>query len=283
MKTRPGPTFLGIGAQRSGTTTLHRSLDRHPQVFMPTQRKELHFFDQYYERGEDWYRAFFKNAGARPGVLAAGEITPRYLYDPRVPARIHAFDPSLKLIAILRNPVDRAFSQYRFAIRDLDERRPFGRYLAEEPDVLPRGAYAGQLARFLDLFDRDQVLVLIFEEVLPDPAVLDREVSAFLGIESGRMVGAAGSAGAANAAYRVRHAAAFARCRRVGVWCRSRGLDGIVNIAKAAGIKEWFGRGGALPEMRSDMRAELATHYADDIAKLAELLGRNLAVWAPPP
>ena len=280
---RPGPTFLGIGAQRAGTTTLHRALAGHPQVFLPVRRKELHYFDQYYERGEDWYRAFFKGAGKQPGMVAAGEITPRYLYDPRVPARIHAFDPDLKLIAILRNPVDRAFSQYQFAIRDFHERRPFARYAAEEEDVIGRGAYAQQLARYFERFDRDRILVLIFEEVMPRPDWLDRELCRFLGIEPGHMANAGRPWEAENAAYRVRHAAAFARLRRWGVWCRARGLDQVVNAAKAAGLKERFGRGDPLPELDPTMRAELEARYAEDTAQLAGLLGRDLAVWRGAP
>jgi hypothetical protein len=111
------PTFLVIGAQKSGTTSLHAYLADHPAILCATP-KEVHYFDQAYHRGDRWYLAHLPLAGrgiaarARAGVApAVGEVTPAYLFTPLVPQRAHAFDPRLKLIAVLRDPVTRAYSQ----------------------------------------------------------------------------------------------------------------------------------------------------------------------------
>ena len=106
--------FMCIGAMKAGTTWIHGILAEHPEVGMGSG-KEVHFFDdeQAYAKGLDHYRSFF--AHCAPGRLL-GEVTPRYIHMPVVAGRIHAHNPDAKLIASLRNPIDRAWSQYRFDI-----------------------------------------------------------------------------------------------------------------------------------------------------------------------
>src|SRR5690606_33439746 len=102
------PTFLVIGAARSGSTWISRNLARHPDVFIPKE-KELHFFDQRYEEGIEAYRAYVRAATAEKAI---GEATPAYLHTPAAAARIRAHLPDVKLIACLRDPIDRLYSRY---------------------------------------------------------------------------------------------------------------------------------------------------------------------------
>src|SRR5687768_13237463 len=97
------PDFLIIGAQRGGTTSLYRYLTEHPEID-PAVRKEIHFFSRHHEQGLDWYRAHFPR---RDESSLVGEASPNYLVHPDVPARVAAALPRVKLIALLRNPVDR--------------------------------------------------------------------------------------------------------------------------------------------------------------------------------
>ena len=114
------PSFLIIGAQRAGTTSLFNYLLGHPGVAGPSGgdaavwwTKETHFFDEKFSKGTDWYRAFFPLASTRErcrkhgGELLAGEATPYYMFHPAVPARVARTLPDVKLIALLRNPVER--------------------------------------------------------------------------------------------------------------------------------------------------------------------------------
>jgi hypothetical protein len=222
------PNYLLIGAQRSGTTSLHDYLAQHPAV-LPAKVKEVHYFHRYYEKGERWYRARFPIVARRRLVRrrtgvdpAVGEATPDYLFDPRAPARVHSFDPGMKLIVVLRDPVERAHSHWRMEQRHGRETLPFEDALDREERELDgelallletegyreapfcrsyvaRGRYAEQLERWLELFPRDQLLVLTTDELEADPAAAVSRVSRFLGIpdwrsDSYRVRGAQGEA-----------------------------------------------------------------------------------------
>jgi hypothetical protein len=180
---------------------------------MRASPKEVRYFHRNYERGESWYRAQFPlrmqrlarrvRVGTWPVV---GEASPIYLFDPRAAARVHAFDPGMKLIAVLRDPVERAYSHYHMQVRwgyetvsfeEALDREEAGldselARLREDPPVytdlvnrisyVARGRYAEQLERWLSYFRRDQLLVLLSEELFGDPASAMARVTRFLEI-----------------------------------------------------------------------------------------------------
>ncbi len=174
-RVRPLPDFLVIGAQKCGTTSTYGYLARHPRVER-AWRKEVRFFDapSNYALGEAWYRAHF--AIRRPGMVT-GEATPGYMFYADTPARMARHVPRARLVALVRNPVDRALSHYHFLARGGRESRPLETALAEQPLALPaapgedadtylaRGLYAEQLERVLGLFPREQLLVLTTEHL----------------------------------------------------------------------------------------------------------------------
>jgi hypothetical protein len=172
--------FIVAGAQKSGTTALNYYLKRHPRIALPI-KKELHFFDDdkrfangdtvSYEKLHKMFRP------ARPHSIA-GENTPNYLYwQPALP-RIRAYNPAIKLIILLRNPIDRAFSQWNMQrargldpLDFLDAIRAEPERLARLPPeqsrklaYVDRGRYRSQIDRALSLFPREQLLILKYEE-----------------------------------------------------------------------------------------------------------------------
>jgi hypothetical protein len=173
------PDFLIIGAQRSGTSTLYQYIARHPDV-RGAFRKEVHFFDTYYDHGLDWYRACFPFHGF------TGESSPSYLVNPDVPVRVAEVLPNVKLIAILRNPVERAYSAFNRNIRRRRESRPFAEAIAGSSTLefayLERGLYAEQIERWLQHFRREQLLVLGAEKFFGDTLPVLQRVYAFLGL-----------------------------------------------------------------------------------------------------
>ncbi len=204
-----GPDFLIIGAQKAGTTSLFNYLAQHPNV-VPPDEKELHFFDYEveYRQGIEWYHASFPRRTLAPDGTATitGEATPYYLFDRRVPERVASFLPAVKLVALLRNPVDRAYSQYQMTLRKGQEDRSFEEAVDDEHaflrdaadrrhtaehygnpahrlhSYLARGIYVDQLERWAKPFPRDQMLVLRAEDLFADPQTTVCRVLAFLGL-----------------------------------------------------------------------------------------------------
>jgi hypothetical protein len=185
------PTFLIIGAMRSGTTSLARSIGAHPDVFM-AREKEIHYFDLNYPRGIDWYRSHFSNVHEH----AVGEATQTYMYDEEARSRMASTLPDTRLIAILRNPVDRAYSHYWMNLALEREDLGFVEAIEREPErivgsdartrfrfsYLDRGRYVHQLRQVCERYPREQLLVLFFEEMVESPQRVYDAVCDFLGI-----------------------------------------------------------------------------------------------------
>ena len=164
------PHFVIVGTQKGGTSLLYRLLIRHPMV-EPAATKELHFFDNNFSEGLSWYERYFpqsKRIDDRKTV--SGEATPSYLFDPLVPERMAKTVPDARLIALLRNPVDRAYSQYQMRVRRGHEARSFEEAIRQEmagesgAEYLARGRYAEQLEPFAYFADKDNLLVMKTED-----------------------------------------------------------------------------------------------------------------------
>ena len=273
------PGFLGIGAQRSGTTWLDHRLRSHPQIYLPTLRKEVHFFDEYYDRGLAWYGRFFPSAEKALAYRAIGEITPKYLYAPEAPARIRECLPGCKLIAILRNPADRAYSQYGLSVKNAGESRFFEDFLAVRPEAFQRGLYGRQVGRFLDCFPRKDLLVLIFErDVTRDQHSALEQIADFLQVEAGGF-GTHDVGKPVGGSHRTRFPRARAAASEVAQFLRRNDFDPLVNFAKATGLPQIFGNRGPISPMDAATRTELLEKYESDIVVLEKLLGEDLTVW----
>ena len=214
------PDFLGVGVQKGGTTTLQAMLQEHPGVFLPPA-KELHFFSLHYGEGEGWYRQKFR--ATQPGQLC-GEITPYYLFHPEASARIHRLIPEVRLIVLLRDPVERCLSGLFHSCRlgfeplQVDQAleaelgrlagaeavlaAPDGRHFSHQVhSYLSRSRYELQLRRYEQLFPREQLLLLRSEDLFLNPEGVWRRVLGFLDLEQRPLPNALGpfNAGAGEA------------------------------------------------------------------------------------
>ncbi|GGL07950.1 sulfotransferase family protein [Mangrovihabitans endophyticus] len=169
------PEFLIIGAQRCGTTSLYHYLSAHPDVRAATG-KELQYFSLHHRRGLRWYRAHFP---VRPPHVRAFEASPYYLFDPDVPARAAAALPQARFVALVRDPVERAYSHYLHARARGFEPLSFADALDAEPDrmrrglrrefsYVARGRYAEQLRRWHAHVGAERVLVVRTQELTAD-------------------------------------------------------------------------------------------------------------------
>jgi len=207
------PDFVIVGGQRCGTSSMYKYLGRHPQI-APSLRKETEYFTIDYGKGEAWYRAHFplrarrQMAHLRGRRLLSFEATPDYLFDPRAARRLADMLPEAKLVVMLRDPVDRAFSHYHHNVRLGLEHLSFRDAIAAEderiaPDIaamhdnpldrvvnfrrysyLSRGHYGDQIARWLDLFDRDRFLFINAEDFFGHPEGALHSLERFVGVET---------------------------------------------------------------------------------------------------
>lgn len=189
------PDFLIIGAMKCGTTTLYKNLVKHSSI-VSAKRKELHFFDKEdeYSKGIDWYKSNFPSLSKKrfknKPQLMTGEATPRYFFIPEVPERVFNAMPQVKLIVLLRNPVDRAYSHYNHFKRRGLEKLSFEEAIDKEvngiiePKInrnyLARGNYVDQLKRWMNFFPREQFLILESESYYHDPITGINQVCDFL-------------------------------------------------------------------------------------------------------
>jgi hypothetical protein len=296
-----GPNFLIIGAARSGTTALYEYLDEHPQVYMTTP-KEPHFLafegvgaafvgpgddvnlNRYVPRDLDAYLAMYRKGR---GAIARGEGSVSYLYYPRAPERIKHHFPDAKIVCLLRNPADRAYSAYMYMrSRILEQIEDFREALdAEEGRIRANwhhlwhyrrmGFYGEQLERYYELFPREQIRVYIFEDFRANQAALLKDCSEFLGIDPEFSMSREPSPNVSGVP-------------ADGAWSRlvlgdSRIKDALRPYVPAGlkrGVWRKIARANIKPQkVDPKIRAELLDGYRADILKLQDTLGRDLGVW----
>ena len=194
--------FIVPGTQKSGTTALHYFLSKHPQIALP-DRQELHFFDdEEIFSGPVDYELLHRRFGPVARSVVAGEVTPSYLYWKPAMERIRNYNPQIKLIILLRNPIDRAFAHWN--MQRFRDREPldFLEALKEEPRriaqplsvesrrfaYVDRGFYSGQLERVFEFFPREQVKIVKFENFRDQKQQTLDEIFEFLGVNPVRGV-----------------------------------------------------------------------------------------------
>lgn len=271
------PDFLVIGAARAGTTWLDAVLRTHPQVYLPTRRKEVHFFDQNADRGLAWYEEFFPDATEAAAYAAIGETTPRYLYEPEVPELIATTLPDVRLVAILRHPADRAHSHYGLAVRDRGASTSFESLAETNPHVVGMSHYGEQLQRYVDRFGRDRLHIIVMEEATRDPQTALAGLGAFLGVDP---AGFEPDVEVANQSFTPRHPRTRAALKRLAKGLRRRGFDGVAEWGKGRAAGRALGGAAKVPALDPSTRSRLAEQFADDIATVERLLGRPVSVWA---
>ena len=269
------PTFLVIGAMKSGTSSLHAYLSAQTDVYMPAT-KEIEFFSepQVWSRGIDWYSSLFA-AGA--DVPARGEASTGYTRYPRYPeaaGRIGEMLPGARLVYLVREPIDRMMSHYRHSVLTGREKRGVDEALLADEGLLETSRYAAQLRRHLDHHEREQVLVLFSEDLEGDRRSTVNEVLRFIGagpVEDDATLSERTHVSSSRVAApsSVRRLAASSLGRRVA------------RLGVARDIKGRLGRRpDAVDDEPSDVtRARLSELLADDVAELRRIVGRVPDSW----
>jgi hypothetical protein len=279
MDEAPGrlPDFLIVGAMKAGTTSLAAWLAEHPDVHIPPQ-KEVGFFNEPYHwwLGVDWYRSQFAGAGA---AAVVGDATPIMSNEIAV-GHLAEVVPGARLVAVLRDPAERAYSHYWHIRAQGDERRSFLEAVAAEAadppaargaiprDYVHRSRYGEQVGRLHAVFGPDQLLVLLFDELRDDPVATFGRVCRFIGVDDATVPAAVGTV------HNPRPAA-----RSTGLAARTRRrLSRLVGRRGSAEVTRQIGPGGYPPMTASERAAVLALVDAD-VRHLERLIGRDLSAW----
>lgn len=178
------PNFLIIGAPKAGTTSLWKYLGDHPQIFV-AKSKEVDFFvaERNWSLGRGWYEGHFE--GSR-GAIAVGEASVNYSRYPRhqgVPGRIARLLPDVRLIYLVRHPIDRMISDYKMHVQQRWEKQPIGKALLNNPLYLDCSRYAMQIDPYLEHFPRERFLIVRSEDLKNARAASVRLVYEFLGVD----------------------------------------------------------------------------------------------------
>ncbi len=294
------PNFLVIGAQKAGTTSLYHYLKQHPAIFMPTL-KEPHFFSSENEVSDEYpllksnvvirdienYRKLFKNVQEE---IAIGEASPSYLYWAKTPETIKYYIPEVKLIAILRQPIERAYSNYLHAVRiGVEKNDNFEEAINEEFECRKRGIaqshirhyyakgfYSQQLQRYYNLFDQEQIKIWLFDELTSNPHKVMKEMYNFLGVDS-----------AFTPDVSERHNTSGIPKNPISKLIMKREIKRFRNTIKkylpnylTKQIRKWVLK-KAYP-LSAETRARLTQkYYSEEIPKLQALIDRDLSAWIP--
>jgi hypothetical protein len=287
------PNFLVIGAAKSATTSLHYALRAHPQVYVP-EHKEPNFFafeglptnaDPRVTKSvtclEDYARLF-------QGVTdegAIGEVSPTYLVNSGACERIHRYIPEAKLIAVLRNPIERAYSDYLMRVREgLEPLRDFGRALAEEEArhrvghpggyYVRTGFYGRQLRPYFNRFGADHIQVHLFEDLVANPDEALASMFRFLAVDPDFRPGPLLQTNVSGVPRNVALAALFGLRKRFGPLASA-----ALPLETKRRIKALMEKGLVRPPLLPEHRKELVDVYRDDVRELEKLLGRSLGHW----
>lgn len=277
------PNFIVIGPGKSGTTWLYQILGAHPQI-CTSSAKETVFFDSEYHRGLKWYAKFFRQCESAAETHAVGEISNTYIFSPQVPGRIKQDFPAMKLISTLRNPIERAFSHYLFERRNAAVNGTFEEALLQRPDFLERGCYNQHLTPYYDQFPKNQIQVLVFDDLKSDNQAYADQLFQFLNVgplpdESilGKRV-----LGASEARSRVAAKVSVGVARAV----RAAGFPEIVTKIKNSFVAKMLFKPidrNHYPAMLPETELRLKDYFRSDIEALSNRLDRNFVeLWLEP-
>jgi hypothetical protein len=276
------PDFVCVGALKAGTTYLEALLRDHPDLCLPSTVKEVDYFSLHHERGEQWYRDQFDGCAVR----MHGEVSPRYLVDADSPARIAAANADVRLLLLVRDPVTRVSSQYKHRVRTTSYRASFEDYLAENPGALERGRYGHHAGRYLERFDRAQLHVVVFEDLVRDPVAAMRSAYGFLGVDASHALSQHDRP--LNEAWQPSRRRAYVLAKRLSGRLHDLGYGSVASRAARSPLAGWVtGRHEQLdvsaPSEATTSR--LRQHYTADVEALSALVGRDLAElwWARQP
>lgn len=278
------PNFLVIGAAKAGTTWLYSCLNAHPEIFL-SEAKELHFFsyDRLYQKGFTWYQSHFQSV---TNEKAVGEISPSYLPFEAAAERIYAYNPDVRLIMILRNPIDRAYSHYCMAMRTGKVNKDIETGLSVESPYATWGLYHYQITRYTQLFPVNHIKVLLFDDIKRNPESLLKEVYSYLDVDTSFLP---------ESVFKVKnpkrslpkYPLIYKSLKKIydNLTTNSDYANRLLTQLRIRGYFDLFHRvnqGQDFPQLSIEKKNSLAQFYAEDVNQLSQFIKKDLLFWLQP-
>ena len=282
------PTFLIIGAQKAGTTSLYHYLRQHPEIYMSPVKEPRFFYPEFYTVDKlrpcrrqiplslEEYHSLFAGVSTETAI---GEASTDYLHSATAPAQIKKTLPDVKLIAILRHPVERAFSAFCYQARDGYENLDFAEAIADTKsglrDYVELGFYYSQIKRYLDLFSPEQVKVYLTDDLYRDPNSILMNIYDFLNVSR-----------EFEPSLEKKNVSGIPKSRLLhDIFLKDNPVKSLLKplfpnqIRKQIQTKVRKVNLTAKPSLDPQLRQELTETYQEDILKLQDLLDRDLTTW----
>lgn len=275
--------FVGIGAQKTASTWIHKILEDHPSV-VSSDPKELDYFSFYFDKGEDWYHSHFSISDDHGKVF--GEISPSYFNDTSVPRRVREYNPDIKIIVTLRDPVERAYSNHlhlirigKYELEDFDFKVGLKKY----PIYVERSKYYKYLSEWFKNFPRENFLILFQEEIKENPEKTVRNVYQFLNIDSEFLPESLHKK--ANESFTPKYPAVSNLLKFFASFFSKLGLTSVVTSVKENSFVDSLRQKNKLhlsevvPKMELSTKETLMDELSEDVLDLAKLLEKENLPW----
>jgi len=286
--------FICIGPERSGTTWLYQCLKEHPEICV-SEPKEVNFFNTSqsfwrkdlagktnYDKGLEWYMEHFNHCA---GEKIVGEFTPAYLHSPEAPERIHVNFPDVKLIAILRNPVERLYSHYMYTkMKGFYELPSFEEVIEKEKKFVEESSYFKHLQNYLKHFPQKNILITIYEDIEKNPEAFIKNILEFVGVNSAfvppstkTIINPAGAVAARNKAISMRDRVKSLPGGHLAIEIFKK-TPFYKKVVDSLATKTGTAKAG-YDKIKPETKKKLLEFYKEDINNLERLLSRDLTAW----
>ncbi|MFX1378911.1 MAG: sulfotransferase domain-containing protein [Promethearchaeota archaeon] len=276
------PNFLCIGAERSGTTWLYELLKNHPEIYLYPHLKEINFFSENYHKGLNWYKQFFVGS-RKSSYRAIGDISPQYFHEKDAPLRIAHVLPKISIILFLRNPVNRAFSEYTYNKLILNIKDSFIDFLKKRDRAYKIGFYSQHLKRWFEYFPKEQFLIFVFEELMSDKFEALRQITDFLKInynllDKTKITSKIHSSEIPR--FHGLYTQGYKFANKINDFLVSKDLYLISsNLKRFKKLFELSNSKRGKEKLSPKLRQELYLKYREDILELEKLIGKDLTEW----
>jgi len=272
--------FICLGVMKSGTTSLDSVLRTHPELSLTVKRKELHYYNNNYDKGVEWYKSFFKKKDLISDKKIVGEVSAHYLWHELSPVRIHESVGIPKFLGIFRHPVLRAYSHWKHQVINHGGTLDFKREFAEHSNMYELGLYGNQLQRYFEIFNKDNFCLFLFDDFLNDNAGTLKKIAEFLDIDPNGFHPDALSNARKNESVMPRFQYFYNFLQKITRHLRSNGHHFIPNMTSKLKIGRLFkSKNNRIPSISSNDYNEILKYYQDDILLFQKLSGLEVSSW----